>query len=205
MVHVLLIHMGWWVPRFCHEAQVFAYSPCVRGHGVLRVVHGGNAAARIVARLFLLPHAGDAVETRLVVTPSDDGEHWLRTFGTRALNTRQYPAGNGAVAERIGPLELRFRVGPSGGGTVYRQLAAALVIGPARLPLAHWCAPRVTAREDPAGDHRIRIDVRVELPLVGPILGYAGTIDIEEPSERAPRRASDGVGESEGRSPSDQR
>jgi hypothetical protein len=168
----------------------------------------------MVARLFLLPPAGDAVETRLVVTPSADGEHWLRTFGTRVLNTRQYPAGDQRFAERIGPLEFRFRREPCDGGTIFRQEEAAIVWGLLRARLPHWCAPRVTAREDPAGDHRIRIDVRVELPLVGPILSYAGAIDLEEPRERAQRsepperseaaqrRASDGVGESEGRSPS---
>jgi hypothetical protein len=144
------------------------------------VGHGGSRAARLLAHVLRLPEAGDAVNTRVVVTPDEGGERWLRTFGTRALNTRQYPAGGGSVAERIGPLELRFRLEPSDGGTVYRQLAAAVIVGPARLPLPHWCAPRVTAREEPAGDHRIRIDVRVELPLVGPILGYAGTIDLEE-------------------------
>ena len=186
----------------------------MRGHGVLRVANGSSAAARIVARLFQLPRAGDAVETRLVVTPIAGGERWLRTFGTRVLDTRQYPA-SGGVAERIGPLELGFQIDAANGSRVFRQTHAALVIGPLHLPLPRWGAPRVFAREDAAGDRRVRIDVRVELPLVGPILSYAGMIDIDgeraqrseppERSEAAKRRASAGVGESEGRSPSGQR
>jgi Domain of unknown function (DUF4166) len=159
----------------------------VRGHGVLKVGHGDRRAARVFAGLLRLPPAGDAVDTTLVVTPTPGGEHWLRTFGTRVLSTRQYPLEGGDIAERFGPLELRFRRELSGGGTVYRQIGTALVLGPARIPLPGWCAPRVTAREDPAGDRRIRIDVRVEMPVVGPILTYAGTIDMDEVSERAQR------------------
>jgi Domain of unknown function (DUF4166) len=156
-------------------------APMLRGRGVLRVAHGGNAAARMVARLFLLPAAGDAVETRVIVTPAANGEHWLRTFGTRALNTRQYPAGDNAFAERLGPLEFRFRREPYDGGTMFRQIGAAIVIGPLRAPLPRWCAPTVAAREDRPAERRVRIDVRVALPIVGPILSYAGTIDLEEP------------------------
>jgi hypothetical protein len=159
----------------------------VRGHGVLKVGHGDRRAARMFAGLLRLPPAGDAVDTTLVVTPTPGGEHWLRTFGTRALSTRQYPLEDGDIAERFGPLELRFRREASGGGTVYRQIGTALVLGPARIPLPRWCAPRVTAREDPAGDRRIRIDVRVEMPVVGPILTYAGTIDMDDVRERAQR------------------
>jgi hypothetical protein len=185
---------------------------------MLRVGHGGNAAARLVARVFLLPRTGDAVETRLVVTPDTDGERWRRTFGTRALNTRQYPDGPHGFAERIGPLELRFRREASDGGTFFRQIDTAVVMGPLRARLPRWCAPSVVAREDPDGERRVRIDVRVSLPLVGPILSYAGTIKLEEdgalrtsaasePAERSGPRsgvpASDAVGESEGRSPSD--
>ena len=142
----------------------------------------------MVARVFLLPPAGEAVETRLIVTPAGNGERWLRTFGTRALNTRQYPAGDHGVAERIGPLEFRFQREPCDDGTRFRQIHAAIVIGPVRVRLPRWCAPTVAAREDPAGERRVHIDVRVSLPLVGPILSYAGTIDLDEPSERAQRR-----------------
>jgi hypothetical protein len=160
---------------------LFAYPHDVRGHGILRVAHGGNAAARIVARLFLLPPAGEAVETRLVVTPAGDGEHWQRTFGTRALNTRQYPAGRNGFTERHGPVEFRFDREPCDGGTIFRQIDAAIVLGPLRARLPRWCAPTVIAREDRLGERRVRIDVRVALPIVGPILSYAGDIDLEEP------------------------
>jgi hypothetical protein len=155
--------------------------PTVRGRGVFRVGHGDNRVARAFAALLRLPPAGDAVETRLIVTPSGGGEHWRRTFGTRALDTWQYPSGEDGFAERLGPFEFRFRREPCDGSTIFRQIDTAIVLGPIRARLPRWCAPTVAAREDPAGERRVRVDVRVALPLVGPILSYAGTIDLEEP------------------------
>jgi len=151
----------------------------VRGHGVLRVENGGNAAARMLARLFQLPRAGDAVETQVIVTPIAGGERWLRTFGAHALDTRQYPA-DGGMAERIGPVEFRFQIDMVNGSRIFLQTGAAVMMGSLRIPVPRWCAPSVCAREDRAGEGRVRIDVRVEMPLVGSILSYAGTIDVEE-------------------------
>jgi hypothetical protein len=190
----------------------------VYGHGMLRVAHGRGPLARAVARVLRLPRPGPAVETRLVITPSADGEHWHRTFADRQLDTYQYRSPDGGLIERFRHLELRFQRQASHGGTSFHQLGAAFVFGPLRVPLPSMCAPRVTAREDPAGPHRIHVDVRIELPALGALLTYDGTIDVEdnageraqrvEPRERsapAQRRASERAGESEGRSPSDKR
>jgi hypothetical protein len=189
----------------------------MRGQGRLRVTHGENAVARTLAWLLRLPRAGDAVETRLVVTPCAGGEHWQRTLGGHPFNSRQYPAGNGDIAERFGLLELRFRRDEIDNGTSFRQTGAALVAGRLRIPLPRLCAPAVSAREDRIGPRTRRINVRVVLPLVGPVLTYKGTIDFDEEwmdceraqrseprdrSEPAQRRARERAGESEGRSPS---
>lgn len=153
----------------------------LHGSGVCRVGRGDGRAARLVAALLRLPSAGEAVETRLMVTPAGDGAHWRRTFGRCALNTRQYPLGADRFAERHGPVEFTFRREPAPGGTIFRQLDSAIVVGPLRARLPAWCAPTVAAREDRVDDGRVRIDVCVSLPIVGPILRYAGTIEMEEP------------------------
>jgi hypothetical protein len=168
----------------------------VHGHGRLRVAHGRSHLARALARVLRLPRSGDAVDTHLVITPSADGEHWHRTIGDRQLDTYQYRSPDGELIERFHHLELRFHREASRGGTSFHQLGAAFVFGPLRVRLPDACAPRVIAREDPAGPHRIHVDVRIELPALGPLLTYDGTIDVEDDtSERA--------GESERRSPSD--
>lgn len=150
----------------------------VRARGRFRIAHGRSPAARFLARLLRLPRASDAAETRLVITACADGERWRRTFDDRRLDSRQYQAGECDLAERIGVLELRFRLDASEAALVFRQHAAALMVGSVRLRLPAGWAPKVEAREDPAGPHHIRVHVRVALPGLGPVLTYDGTIDI---------------------------
>ena len=96
------------------------------------------------------------------------------------LDTRQYRAGDGDLAERIGILEFRFRLEVSEGSLLFRQREAAFLWGPVRVPLPVAWAPTVDAREDAAGRRQVRVHVRVALPVVGPLLTYDGIIDIEE-------------------------
>jgi hypothetical protein len=161
--------------RLAHAA-----GPGVHGHGRMRIRHGRNAAARLLARLLRMPAPNDAAETRLVVNADADGELWVRSFGRDRMVTRQFPSADGELAERIGPLEFTFHIEASHGGICYRQIAAALRFGSLRLPLPAICAPHVSAREDPAGAHRVRVQVAVAHPFVGPVITYDGTIEIEE-------------------------
>jgi hypothetical protein len=154
----------------------------VRGSGRLRIVHGRSRAARMLAWLLRVPRATDAADTRLIVAADGMNERWLRRFDARRMNTRQYQAGDGELAERIGILELQFRLEADEGSLLYQQVGAALVFGPVRVRVPGGWAPTVTAREDPAGARRIRVDVRLALPAVGPVLAYDGFIDIEDPS-----------------------
>jgi uncharacterized protein DUF4166 len=154
--------------------------PTVRASGRLRLAYGPGRVTRVLAWLLRLPRESDAAETRLVITPSIDGEQWFRTFDDRRLDTRQYQAGDGELAERIGVLEFRFRLEASKGSLLFRQIEAAFLFGSVRLRIPAAWAPRVDAREDPAGARRIRVRVGVVLPALGPLLAYDGTIDIEE-------------------------
>jgi hypothetical protein len=154
-----------------------------RARGRLRITHGRSDVARWLARLLRLPRESDAAETRLVIASRVDGEHWCRTFDDRRLDTVQYEAGECLLAERIGVLEFRFRLEASEGSLLFHQLDAALVCGSIRLPIPAAWAPRVEAREDSAGAHRIGVHVRVVLPALGPLLTYDGIIDVEDSRE----------------------
>jgi hypothetical protein len=164
----------------------------VRAHGYLRIEHGRRSLARVLARMFRLPRPNAAAETRLIVTARDDGEHWERTFDGQRLDTRQYESRQyepreseqseqSELAERFGLLELRFRLDTSEGSLLYVQRRAAVLFGPVRVPIPGPLAPRVEAREDPAGPNCVSIDVRVILPGVGPLITYQGMINLEEP------------------------
>ena len=159
-------------------AHASGSSVCSRGR--LRIAHGDSRAVRVLARLLRLPRAHDAAETRLTITPRGKEEQWLRTFDDRRLDTRQYEAGDGQLAERFGLLEFRFRLEVSDGRLLYRQIEAALMFGSVRLRLPAVCAPRVDASEEAAGARQVRVRVRVAMPVLGPMLTYDGTIHIEE-------------------------
>jgi hypothetical protein len=161
--------------RFAHTPQ-----PLVRARARLRVEHGRNRIARLLAWVLRLPRAADDAEATLVVVSHEDGERWCRTFGDRRFDTRQHQTGPFEVAERIGILELRFRLGVDDGSLVFRQVHAAFVMGSIHFPLPLACAPVVDAREDAAGTRRLRIQVRLSVPAVGPVLTYQGTVDYEE-------------------------
>jgi hypothetical protein len=178
-LYARLLGSSW--PQVAEPIRVaHASGSTVRAHGRLRIAHGRSHVARVLAWLLRLPRTSDAAETRLVVTSHADGERWLRTFDDRRLDTRQYQAGDAALAERIGILELRFRLEVSEGSLLYRQIEAALLCGPIRLRLPAAWAPSVEAREDPAGARRVCVHVRVMVPVLGPVLTYDGTIDIED-------------------------
>lgn len=163
---------------FAHATE----SPvCARGR--LRIARGRGHVARLLAALLRLPRASGAAETRLVVTSRGDVEHWCRTFDDRCLDTWQYQTGDGELGERIGVIEFRFRLEASEGSLVFRQVEAAVVCGSVRVRVPAAWAPRVDAREDPAGARRIGIHVRVVLPALGPLLTYDGIIDLEEHRE----------------------
>jgi hypothetical protein len=161
--------------RFAHRDET-----TVRARGHLRISYGPGRIARLLARVMRLPRATDAADTRLTVTSRADGEQWLRTFDGRRLHTRQYEAGECVLAERVGLLEFRFRVEPSNGSLLFRQLEAALVVGSLRVRVPGAWAPTVEAREESAGARRTYVHVRVVLPALGPLLTYEGNIDYEE-------------------------
>jgi hypothetical protein len=162
--------------RLAHTTQ-----PTVRGRGRFRVRHGSGHVTRLLARALRLPRPGEAAETRLVVTSRGHVEQWLRAFDDRRLNTRQYQSGEGELAERVGALEFRFRLDASDGSLLYRQHEVALMLGTLRLRLPARWAPRVEAREDPAGAQQVRVRVLVSIPALGPVLTYEGIIEYEEP------------------------
>jgi hypothetical protein len=168
-----------WAQLGAPVRALHATSSIVRAQGYLRIEHG-RQVARLVARMLRLPPPTAAAETRLTVTARGDGEQWQRTFAGRRLDTRQYESSRSELAERFGMLEFRFRLDVSDGRLLYVQREAAVLCGPARLRIPASWAPRVEARETPAGPKRVNVEVHVCLPGVGPLIAYHGLIDVED-------------------------
>lgn len=153
--------------------------PVIRAAGAFRVRRGRGLPARLLACLARLPAEGESIEVRLMVTAGPAGEEWRRTFAGRPLVSAQYARPDGLLAERIGPIEIRFRLDPAGGALLYRTEGAVLRAGPLAVPLPPWLCPRATASEAQAGDpDRITVRVEVALPLLGRLIEYGGDLRV---------------------------
>jgi hypothetical protein len=159
------------VRRF-HDNPVAA-----RASGRFDIVHGGWAA-RIVSRLAGFPPAGSGLETEVNITPRDGGERWHRSFGGAPLVSEQRAGEDGTLIERVGRLELRFRLEAVRGSLQFHQVGASLCLGAYRIRLPTWLAPRVQALayRDPDDGQKMRVQVEIIAPLVGKLLGYAGVL-----------------------------
>jgi hypothetical protein len=81
------------------------------------------------------------------------------------------------MVERMGILEMRFRLEVAGRALNYRTLAAGLLLGSLRVPLPYWLSPCVTASERDAGDmNQIHVSVDVTFPLLGRLIAYEGML-----------------------------
>jgi hypothetical protein len=149
----------------------------VRANGTFRVRH----VRPILAWLARLPAAGEMVALRLVITPTDAGEEWHRTFAGNPMVSQQWARPDGLLAERIGGLELRFRLTGEQGALFYRSVSAALRLGPLRLPLPHGSSAWVTAWErSGVRPRQLEVHVEVRMPVVGVVVVYEGPLEIEE-------------------------
>ncbi len=147
--------------------------------GRLTMHYGTALVTRLLQRALRLPPAGSAHETRLAITRDAQHERWARTIGRRSLVTQQRSLSDGRLAERIGVAELRFRLHVVNGALSYVPAGAGVTLGRWSVPLPRWLAPRVEALEEPAGDHRSRVCVRISLPLIGFFMAYDGTVEWE--------------------------
>ncbi len=151
-----------------------------RGVGSFRIRYGNGRLGRLLVRLLRLPSATEAANTRLVITPLGQGERWERNFDDQSLVSRQWEARSGRLLEQIKLLELEFRLEVRAGALLYRQVGAALRLGPLRVPLPRRIAPHVEAREEPDDANRIHVVVAVTLARAGLLIAYEGHLERQE-------------------------
>jgi hypothetical protein len=144
---------------------------------MFRVRHGSCRLARLLVRLARLPAAGDEVAVRLAVIPRRAREEWRRTFAGCPLVSLQWWRPDGLLAERVGLLELRYRLKICEGALLYEPAGTALCLGPLLIPLPRWLGPCVSAREMPGADkNQTHVAVDVRTPWLGLLLAYEGTM-----------------------------
>lgn len=93
----------------------------------------------------------------------------------RRASTVQLPVGDGRLIERFGALEILFTLAATEEALLYSPAGARLGVGPLRIPLPSWSSPSVEARASSGpGDEDVHVEVKISLPLLGPITSYGG-------------------------------
>lgn len=131
------------------------------------VWRGGGLRGWIVGLVVRFPPAG---RYPLHVAFSEAGgvERWTRNFGPHTFSSELSARGEQLI-ERFGPLRFCFSL-PSGGRGLAMELQSWSFVA---MALPRRLAPKIDAREwEEVG--RFRFDVRIALPLVGPLIHYSG-------------------------------
>jgi Domain of unknown function (DUF4166) len=141
--------------------------------GRCRVERGAGFLSRIFSAIASLPPAADSVPIRVSIESHARGETWNRDFDGKTMRSSLSERG-GLLEERLGPTVFHFALDAAGGAIDWRLVGVRSLGIP--LPLAWF--DKVSARESVEGD-RYRFDVRAEMPVVGLLVRYAGTLDVE--------------------------
>jgi hypothetical protein len=153
---VLAMHEGAFPRRFTGHSSV------ERGRGLL---------GRLLGAVTSLPPAAESMAASIIITGDGESERWARDFGGHPMVSRMASEA-GLLTERIGPTTFCFELTVADQALVWR-LVRVRSLGLA-LP-ASWFTVR--PRESADGD-RYRFDVRVELPVVGLLVHYRGTLEV---------------------------
>ena len=166
------------------HAQVAALhcgTASLRATGRMRVERGSGLLSRLVAMVVGLPRSGSDVPTRLVIVRHGGCERWVREFGGAAAIRSQQTGGRaGELVERFGVLAFVFVLDVAGEALRFRQRACHVRIGGVRLPIPSVLAPCVSAVVAPAACRGAVVSVRVDTPLLGRLLAYVGTVQVQE-------------------------
>lgn len=142
--------------------------PHKRLAGRCDVERGRNWLSRLVANVASLPPSATDIPITVSIDIDAAGEVWSRNFNGHLLKSRLWED-KGLLAERLGPVTLRFRLGSKNGSIEWR-VASARYRG---LPMpARWFANTNAAEHCIDGDYVF--DVRASLPLVGVLVRYRG-------------------------------
>ncbi|MDX1431299.1 MAG: DUF4166 domain-containing protein [Gammaproteobacteria bacterium] len=143
--------------------------------GACTVEAGSSYLSRIIARSFGFPPSGESIPARISMVGRGECEVWTREMGAHSFVSELSP-GRGHLAdhleERFGALSFTFEV-PCDAEGLSMELRRVTWHG---MALPRWLWPTIRATERVA-DGRFRFDVQVHIPLLGPLIRYAGWFD----------------------------
>lgn len=158
--------------RRCLDAD-----PSLVAVGRFTVTRATSWPARFALVFAGMPPSGEDVALRLEIQTTPDHQLWRRAFADFTMETTQWLLPDGRLVERKGPVELLFRIAFEEGAVVYHPAGARARVGPFRLRLPSWLAPRVDCRAwTEPDDERMHVRVVVSAPIVGRLITYGGPL-----------------------------
>lgn len=149
-----------------------AHRGTIKLSGTAKVERGWGLGG-LIAAIMGLPKSNPKAELTVMAWHFPDQIVWSRTFDGKAFEST-FKKDEDFLVEQMGPLSLYLQPMCEGGRLVYRLIATQ--IGPIALPRA--LAPSMNAWESEK-DGKYMFEVSVRLPIIGPMIRYSGTLDLE--------------------------
>lgn len=143
--------------------------------GVADVSGSPGTIARWLRWTTGVPAPGPAQPIMVEIVRDADGERWSRQFARGHMRSRLSTHDGRLLRERLGPVELHFRL-DAAGGAIHWHLLGARIMG---LPLPRRWLGRVSARSGADGG-RYAFSVEASLPGIGCWIAYHGMLEIDD-------------------------
>ena len=140
---------------------------------------GTNPLSALICFCFGLPRQGANQSVSVhFLTDAHGRDRWWRNFAGRKYSSTLAAGapGSGIVIERQGMLTNIFHLAVENRRLVLSGLSVSAVSGGCRCP-AGW-RPRCVAYESGAVDGRFTFDITVDMPMIGRLIHYRGTMDL---------------------------
>lgn len=149
-----------------------AHRGTIQLKGTVRVERGSGLGG-LIAMIMRLPKSNPKADLTVTAWHFPDQIVWSRNFDGRVFEST-FKKDDDFLVEQMGPLSLYMQPMCEGGRLVYRLIATQ--IGPIALPRV--LAPSMTAWESEK-DGKYAFEVSVGLPILGQMIRYSGTLDLE--------------------------
>lgn len=133
------------------------------------VTRGGSWMAHLACGLFGFPPSGE-YDVHVSFAECGGIERWARYFGAHSF-TSELGQSPYDLAERFGPLRFHFEL-PVTEGRLNMVLRRWTAFG---IPMPLFLAPKIRAYECADGEDFL-FDVAIDLPFIGPVVHYRGTL-----------------------------
>lgn len=150
--------------------------------GRAAVKHGTSLLVRLLLRLGGFPPQGSGVPLTFTITPDAGGESWARDFDGHVTLSRLRAGKSGQVVERFGPFLITMQPVATPTSLSF-PVTAIHCLG---FALPRRLLPKNPSYESVDASGAVIFDIGAEVPVLGPLIGYRGTLRPEACGQVAP-------------------